>query len=34
MGAAQSYKGTFYPGPHKFDVPMQKEAFAFFKRNL
>jgi hypothetical protein len=34
MGAADKYKGSFYPGPHKFDVPMQKEAFAFFKTNL
>jgi dienelactone hydrolase len=34
MGAADRYQGSFYPGPHKFDVPMQQEAFAFFKRSL
>lgn len=34
MGAPERYKGSFYPGPHKFDVPMQKEAFAFFKAHL
>jgi dienelactone hydrolase len=34
MGAADRYRGTFYPGPHKFDVPMQREAFEFFERNL
>ncbi len=34
MGAEDRYKGSFYPGPHKFDVPMQEEAFAFFTRHL
>jgi hypothetical protein len=34
MGAADRYTGTFYPGPHKFDQPMQQEAFAFFRRWL
>jgi hypothetical protein len=34
MGAAERYTGSFYPGPHKFDVPMQREAFAFFRRWL
>jgi dienelactone hydrolase len=34
MGAADRYHGGFYPGPHKFDAPMQKEAFAFFKTSL
>jgi len=34
MGAADRYTGSFYPGPHKFDAPMQREAFAFFKRAL
>ena len=33
-GAADRYKGTFYPGPHKFDLPMQAEAFAWFDRWL
>lgn len=34
MGAAERYTGTFYPGPHKFDAPMQREAFTFWKRWL
>ena len=34
MGATENYTGSFYPGGHKFDVPMQEEAFAFFKRHL
>lgn len=34
MGAAERYTGSFYPGPHKFDAPMQREAFAFFRRWL
>ena len=29
-----SYKCTFYPGPHKFDRPMQAEAFDWFERWL
>lgn len=29
-GAADRYKASFYPGPHKFDLPMQAEAFAWF----
>jgi dienelactone hydrolase len=33
-GAADRYKCTFYPGPHKFDLPMQAEAFAWFERWL
>ncbi len=33
-GAADRYKCTFYPGPHKFDRPMQGEAFAWFDRWL
>ena len=33
-GAAERYKGSFYPGPHKFDLPMQAEAFAWFDRWL
>jgi dienelactone hydrolase len=33
-GAADHYKCTFYPGPHKFDGPMQAEAFAWFERWL
>ncbi len=33
-GAAERYKGNFYEGPHKFDAPMQKDAFAWFDRWL
>lgn len=28
------YRASFYPGPHKFDVEMQSEAFAWFERWL
>lgn len=33
-GAADHYRGTFYPGPHRFDRPMQAEAFDWFDRWL
>ncbi len=33
-GGADRYKCSFYPGPHKFDRPMQSEAFAWFDRWL
>ena len=33
-GAPQRYRGGFYPGDHKFDVPMQKDAFDWFDRWL
>lgn len=33
-GDAEKYRGSFYPGPHKFDLPMQEEAFAWFDRWL
>ncbi len=33
-GAADRYKANFYDGPHKFDAPMQKDAFAWFDRWL
>ena len=33
-GAGDRYKCSFYPGPHKFDLPMQAEAFAWFERWL
>jgi hypothetical protein len=33
-GAADRYRCTFYPGPHKFDLPMQAEAFAWFEQWL
>ncbi|HEU5145879.1 MAG TPA: hypothetical protein VFT90_04155 [Chryseosolibacter sp.] len=32
--AADRYACSFYPGPHKFDRPMQAEAFAWFDRWL
>jgi dienelactone hydrolase len=34
MGAPEAYKGMFYPGPHKFDLPMQKDAFEWFEKWL
>lgn len=34
LGAADRYRGSFYPGPHKFDPPMQREAFEFFRKAL
>lgn len=33
-GAADRYKCSFYPGPHKFDKAMQQEAFAWFDKWL
>jgi dienelactone hydrolase len=33
-GVSDRYRCTFYPGPHKFDVPMQEEAFDWFDRWL
>ncbi len=33
-GAADSFKFSLYRGPHKFDVPMQEEAFRWFDRWL
>jgi dienelactone hydrolase len=33
-GAGDRYKCSFYPGPHKFDGPMQAEAFGWFERWL
>lgn len=33
-GAADRYQCSFYPGKHKFDLPMQQEAFAWFDRWL
>jgi dienelactone hydrolase len=34
VGAPDSYKGEFYPGPHKFDREMQESAFAWLARQL
>jgi dienelactone hydrolase len=33
-GAADKYRCTFYAGPHKFDLAMQAEAFAWFDKWL
>jgi len=33
-GASDRYKCSFYPGPHKFDLAMQREAFDWFDRWL
>lgn len=33
-GAPGNYECSFYPGLHKFDTPMQREAFSFFDRHL
>lgn len=32
--ASDRYRASFYDGPHKFDIPMQKEAFDWFDRWL
>jgi dienelactone hydrolase len=29
IGAPERHRGSFYPGPHKFDLDMQAEAFAW-----
>lgn len=33
-GVSDKYKCSFYPGGHKFDKPMQKDAFAWFDDTL
>jgi len=33
-GAQDNYKGIFYPGDHKFDVQMQRDAFHWFDKWL
>ena len=33
-GYPERYQGNFYPGPHKFDAAMQKDAFNWFDRWL
>lgn len=33
-GAPENYSGRFYPGPHKFDIEMQEDAFDWFDRWL
>lgn len=34
MGHPGNYTGRFYPGPHKFDAEMQKDAFKWFMKWL
>jgi len=34
VGAAQNYRGEFYPGPHKFDLEMQTVAFRWLHERL
>ena len=34
VGAPAAYTGEFYPGPHKFDLPMQEAAFGWLVRQL
>ncbi len=33
-GAAGQYSGRFYDGPHKFDIQMQDEAFAWLEQHM
>mgnify|MGYP000350858009 CR=1 FL=1 len=33
-GAPENYVGRFYPGHHKFDLVMQRDAFAWLRRKL
>ncbi len=33
-GSPESYTGEFYPGPHKFDLQMQRAAFGWLSRHL
>lgn len=33
-GVPDRYRATFYDGPHKFDLDMQRDAFAWFDRWL
>ena len=33
-GAPEAYRANFYPGPHKFDLAMQEDAFVWFDRWL
>jgi dienelactone hydrolase len=34
VGHPEAYIGQFYPGPHKFDLEMQAEAFAWLNQNM
>jgi hypothetical protein len=33
-GEQNAYTGEFYPGPHRFDVPMQEAAFVWLQLHL
>ena len=33
-GAPRNYTGKFYPGPHKFDIAMQEDAFAWLELKM
>ena len=33
-GAPDAFRSALYPGPHKFDLPMQAEAFQWMERWL
>jgi hypothetical protein len=33
-GEQNAYRGEFYPGPHRFDVPMQEAAFVWLQHHL
>jgi hypothetical protein len=33
-GAGEMYRGMFYPGGHRFDRPMQRDAFEWFDQHL
>jgi dienelactone hydrolase len=34
LGCPEKYSGRFYPGGHKFDLPMQEDAFCWYDRWL
>lgn len=34
VGRSDAYRGEFYDGPHKFDVPMQDSAFTWLEEQL
>jgi len=33
-GGCEMFRAKFYPGPHKFDLPMQADAFEWFDAHL
>jgi len=33
-GAVEAYRGEFYPGPHRFDAPMQQAAISWLLKRL